>query len=122
MQYMLLIYADETAMGDATPEQTEDMQVAFRVFTEALVAAEALVSANRLQPAAHATTVRGVQLHDGPFAETKEELGGYYLIDVPDLDAALGWARKCPGSTYGAVEVRPIFEMTPGTPPYVPVG
>jgi hypothetical protein len=126
MQYMLLIYGDEGAMAAATPEQMEDTIVAYRVFTEALVAAEALVNANRLQPVANATTVRGaggaVQLHDGPFADTKEQLGGYYLIEAPDLDAALTWAGKCPGSINGSVEVRPIFEMLPGTPSYVPAG
>jgi hypothetical protein len=118
MQYMLLIYGDESGMARSTPEQMTQTIGAYRAFTEALVAAGALVSADRLQPTANATTVRAsngaMQLHDGPFAETKEQLGGYYLVEAPDLDAALGWAKKCPGATFGSVEVRPIFAMPTG--------
>ena len=97
MQYMLLIYGDETAEAAIPPEQMGELMGAYRVFTEGLVAAGALVKADRLQPVGNATTVRSAGVHDGPFAETKEQLGGYYLIEAPDLDAALGWARKCPG-------------------------
>jgi hypothetical protein len=118
MQYMLLIYGDEAGMATATPEQMTQMMGAYRVFTESLVSAGALVSADRLQPVANATTVRtsngAMQLHDGPFAETKEQLGGYYLIEAADLDAALGWAKKCPGAARGSVEVRPVFAMPAG--------
>jgi hypothetical protein len=118
MKYMLLIYGDEAGMTTATPEQMTAMMGAYHTFTEALVAAGALVTADRLQPVANATTVRGsngaMQLHDGPFAETKEQLGGYYLVEAPDLDAALGWARKCPGAAHGSVEVRPVFAMPTG--------
>ena len=118
MQYMLLIYSDEAGFAAATPEQIGETMGAYRAFREALVAAGALVSADRLQSVANATTVRGangaMQLHDGPFAETKEQLGGYFLIEAPDLDAALGWAKKCPGTAHGAVEVRPIFAMPAG--------
>ena len=75
----------------------------------------ALVGANRLQPTTVATTVRETngktQVLDGPYAESKEQLGGYYLIDVPDLDAALSWAARCPAANPGVVEVRPICEM-----------
>jgi hypothetical protein len=74
-----------------------------------------LVSSDRLRPAASATTVRvadgKTQVLNGPYAETKEQLGGYYLIDVPDLDAALSWAARCPGASYGSVEVRPVWQM-----------
>jgi hypothetical protein len=108
---MLLIYGDEAGMARVTPEQMTQRIGAYRTFTEALVSAGALVSADRLQPIANATTVRGSGVHDGPFAETKEQLGGYYLIEAPDLDAALAWAKKCPGSQHGSVEVRPVFQM-----------
>ncbi|HVH81710.1 MAG TPA: YciI family protein, partial [Stellaceae bacterium] len=74
-----------------------------------------LVGSNRLRPTSDATTVRVAdgksQVLNGPYAETREQLGGYYLIDVPDLDAALSWAARCPAVEYGAVEVRPIWVM-----------
>jgi hypothetical protein len=73
------------------------------------------VASNRLKPTSAATAVRvtngHTQLLDGPFAETKEQLGGYYLIDVPDLDAALSWAARCPAAGSGTVEVRPVWMM-----------
>jgi hypothetical protein len=76
------------------------------------------VGANRLQPTTVATTVREAngktQVLDGPYAESKEQLGGYYLIDVPDLDAALSWAARCPAVNHGVVEVRPIWDMRHG--------
>jgi hypothetical protein len=75
--------------------------------------AGAYVGSNRLQPTSAAKTVRTSQGRsqtlDGPYIETKEQLGGYYLIDVPDLDTALSWAARCPGSEYGAIEVRPVW-------------
>ncbi len=115
MQYMLLIYSEEAGLSAMTPEQTTTVMGAFRAFTDALVSADAMVAGDRLQPAANATTLRApageVQIHDGPFAETKEQLGGYYVIEAPDLDAALAWAKKCPAVQYGSVEVRPVFAM-----------
>jgi hypothetical protein len=74
-----------------------------------------LVAGDRLRPVSMTTTVRTeggkTQVLDGPYAETKEQLGGYYLIEAPDLDAALSWAKRCPGVMYGSVEVRPIWTM-----------
>jgi hypothetical protein len=74
-----------------------------------------LKGSNRLQPIASATTVRTndgkQQVLDGPYADSKEQLGGYYLIDAPDLDAAIAWAARCPGAGHGVVEVRPVWEM-----------
>jgi hypothetical protein len=105
-------------MERLSPDQMGALIGAFGAYTQAVRDAGVLVSSNRLQAVASATTVRGqgsdCQILDGPFAETKEQLGGYYLIEVPDLDAALGWARKCPGAQYGCVEVRPIFAMNGG--------
>jgi hypothetical protein len=84
-------------------------------YSDAVKSAGVLVGSNRLRPTKDATTVRIAdgksQVLNGPYAETREQLGGYYLIDVPDLDAALSWAARCPASTYGTVEVRPIWEM-----------
>ena len=74
-----------------------------------------MLGGNRLRPTSSTTTVRVVdgktQVLDGPYAETKEQLAGYYLIEVPDLDAALSWAARCPGASYGSMEVRPIWQM-----------
>ena len=83
---------------------------AYMAYTNALQAAGAHLGSNALQPTQTATTARGSSVIDGPYAETKEQLGGYYLIDVPDLDAALEWAKKCPAAQDGgAVEVRPVM-------------
>jgi hypothetical protein len=115
MQYMLAIYGDERA-GESMPrEQMTEMINAYMTYGQALRDAKVLVASNRLRPTSAATTVRvadgKTQVIDGPFAETKEQLGGYYLIDVPDLDAALSWAARCPGAHHGTIEVRPIWVM-----------
>ena len=113
MQYMLLIYGDERATESASREQTNEIINAYMAYSQALSDAKVAVASNRLRPTSAATTVRiadgRTKVLDGPFAETKEQLGGYYLIDVPDLDAALSWASRCPGARYGTVEVRPIW-------------
>jgi len=118
MQYMLLIYSEEGAFAAMTQDEGQAVIGAFQAFTESLVSARAMVAGDRLQPVANATTVRApggsVQIHDGPFAETKEQLGGYYVIEAPDLDAALAWAKQCPAVRYGSVEVRPVFAMPQG--------
>lgn len=117
MQYMLLIYSDEARFGQMSQEELGSMVGAYQAYTEAMVSSGAWVAGDRLQPVSNATSVRGqgadVQIHDGPFAETKEQLAGYYLIEAPDLDAALAWAKKCPGTKVGCVEVRPVFAMAP---------
>jgi hypothetical protein len=115
MQYLLLIYGNESAMLAATKEMSSQMMAAYTAYTEAMKKAGVWVGANRLRPTSEATTVRspgGKQsVLNGPFAETKEQLGGYYLIEAPDLDAALSWAARCPGAQHGAIEVRPIWAM-----------
>ena len=115
MQYMLLIYSDERT-GESMPrEQMNEIIDAHMAYSQALSDAKVVVGSNRLRPTSAATTVRTVdgrtKVLDGPFAETKEQLGGYYLIEVPDLDAALDWAKRCPAARYGTVEVRPIWVM-----------
>jgi hypothetical protein len=91
------------------------MVAAYGAYTEAMKKAGVLAGANRLQPTASASTVRVTdgksKVLDGPYAETKEQLAGYYMIDVPDLDAALSWAARCPGASFGAIEVRPVWTM-----------
>lgn len=115
MQYMLMIYGGETAMQGRSPDDINRVVGAFMAYTEAAKSAGILVGSNRLRPTNTATTVRvadgKTQVLNGPYAETREQLGGYYLIDVPDLDAALSWAARCPGAEYGSIEVRPIWTM-----------
>ena len=115
MQYLLLIYSDESRWATMTPADGQQMSQAFGAYTEALKAAGALVGGERLRPTASATTVRvrdgKQQVLNGPYAETKEQLAGYYLVEAKDLDDALGWAARCPGASYGSMEVRPIWPM-----------
>ena len=115
MQYLLTLYADESGWGQMTPEQQQQGVAAYAAYTEALRSAGVLVNSNRLRPSATATTLRiadgRTQVLDGPFAESKEQLGGYYLIEAPDLDAAMQWAGRCPGVQHGVVEVRAIWAM-----------
>jgi hypothetical protein len=115
MQYLLLIYGNEAGMRSASKTDIEQMVAAYGAYTEAMKKAGVLAGANRLQPTASASTVRVAdgksKVLDGPYAETKEQLAGYYLIDVPDLDAALSWAARCPGASFGAIEVRPVWTM-----------
>lgn len=113
MQYLLTLYADESGWNQMTPEQQQQGMAAYAAYTEALRSAGALVSANRLRPAASATSLRTVsgktRVLDGPFADSKEQMGGYYLIEAPDLDEALQWAGRCPGVQHGTVEVRAVW-------------
>jgi hypothetical protein len=115
MKYMLLIYRNEADMQAASKAQVEQTTGAYMAYTEALKKAGVIAGGDRLQPSATATTVRiadgKTKVLDGPYAESKEQLGGYYLIDVPDLDAALSWAARCPGASHGTIEVRPLWVM-----------
>jgi hypothetical protein len=115
MQYLLMIYGNESAMMNAPKEASSQVLTAYMAYTEAIKKAGVLVGSNRLRPTSEATTVRvpngKKSVVNGPFAETKEQLGGYYLIEAPDLDAALSWAARCPGAQHGAIEVRPIWTM-----------
>jgi hypothetical protein len=121
MQYLLMLYADETGWSKMTKAQQEQGYAAYMAYTEALKKAGVWVGSNRLQPVSAATTVRVAdtksQVLDGPYIESKEQLGGYYLIDVPDLDSALSWAARCPGASHGTVEVRPIWAMSASAAP-----
>jgi hypothetical protein len=115
MKYMLLIYGNEAARQSVTKEQMGQMFAAYGAYTEAMKKAGAFVAGDPLQPSSTASTVRinggGAKVVNGPYADTKEQLGGYYIIDVPDLDAALSWASRCPGASVGTLEVRPIMAM-----------
>ncbi|MGA2909479.1 MAG: YciI family protein [Terracidiphilus sp.] len=115
MQYLLTLYIDESGWDRMTPEQQQQGAAAYMAYSEALRSAGALVNSNRLKPSATATTLRTTngktQVLDGPFAESKEQLAGYYLIEAPDLDAAMQWAGRCPAVQHGIVEVRAIWAM-----------
>jgi hypothetical protein len=115
MQYLLMLYAQENQWQKMSPAEQQQGVAAYAAYTEALKNAGALRGSNRLQPTSAATTVHVAngksQVLDGPYAESKEQLAGYYLIEAADLDAALSWAAKCPGASHGTVEVRPIWAM-----------
>jgi hypothetical protein len=112
MQYMLLIHDDETQWATFGDEERQGFMQEFFDYTNELRESGAYVTGGQLQPAAAATTLQvrdGETLTtDGPFAETKEQLGGYYLIDVESHDGALEWAAKLPAARWGTIEVRPL--------------
>jgi hypothetical protein len=113
MQYLLMIYRNEAEFSNMDPATAKQMMEEYGVFTQSIVQSGNFKAGDRLQPATTATTVRvrdGKTLTtDGPFAETHEQLGGYYLIEAKDLDAALGIAARIPGARHGSIEVRPIW-------------
>jgi len=113
MQYMLLIYGDQNGWQSRSDEENNQLMQAYYQFTEDLQKSGSMVGGDALQPTQTATTVRvrndETLTTDGPFAETKEQLGGYYIVDVASLDEALEWAAKIPGAKHGSVEVRPVM-------------
>lgn len=115
MQYMLLIHSDEKAMQASTPEQSAAGLAAYGAYMKAMSEAGVRVAGERLHPSSTATLVRvkdgKTQVLNGPYAETKEQLGGYFVVEAPDLDAAISWAARCPGAQHGTMEVRPIWTM-----------
>ena len=115
MQYLLMIYAEEAATQALDEDARARMLAAYGAYTDTLKEAGVYVGSNRLRPVSSGKTVRLRGGHrsviDGPFAETKEQLGGYYLIEAPDDASALAWAARCPGAAHGAVEVRPVWML-----------
>ena len=115
MEYLLMIYGNEAAAAAVGKAEIEHVHAAYMAYTEALKNAGVLRGGNRLRPTSAGSTVRvadgKTKVLDGPYAETKEQLAGYYLIDVPDLDTAITWAARCPGAARGTMEVRPIWAM-----------
>lgn len=115
MQYMLSLYMDEKRFDELTPQQKQEGYSAYMAYIEALKQASAYVASGRLRPVATATIVRvkdgKAQILDGPFLESKEQFGGYFLIDVADEDAAIAWAARCPAARHGTVEVRALWVM-----------
>ncbi len=116
MRYMLLIYGDEKAHTGKAPEEMEAMMGTWFKYTEDLRNSGKMIAGDPLQPTTLATTVRaatnGSLTSDGPFAETKEQLGGFYMINADNLDEAVEWAARMPNLPEGgSVEVRPIMEF-----------
>jgi hypothetical protein len=111
MRYSLLVLSEEATEATIGEEAMAWGRAAFDAYAKSLDAAGVLISADILQPVAASTTVSvrdgALTVQDGPFADTKEKLNGTFVIQVPDLDAAIAWAEKCPGAQYGAVEIRP---------------
>jgi hypothetical protein len=114
MRYLITIYGDESGWADTTPEQASEMMAAYGALGAAMKEAGVILGGEGLQPSSTATTVKvrnGETITtDGPFAETREQLGGYYLLDCKDLDEAIGWAARIPGAQSGSCEVRPVMD------------
>jgi len=111
MRFMMLIHHDPVALAAAPPK---DLWADFGAFNEALAKAEGSSPGVRLQPSSAATTVRQydgkTDVLDGPYADTKEQFAGYFFVEVPSVDEAIVWAKRCPSSKYGSIEIRPVFE------------
>ena len=115
MKYMLLIFNDEAKVRAMPKDEPNKMLPAYAAYTEALKSAGILRGGERLHFASEATTVRvndgKTKVLNGPYIEAKEQLAGFYMIEVADLDSALSWAARCPGASNGTMEVRPVWEM-----------
>ncbi|HEU5009624.1 MAG TPA: YciI family protein [Gaiellaceae bacterium] len=113
MQYLALIYTDESRWTDFKESEREAAYALYREFADAARAAGVLVTGEELGPTSDATTVRvrgdDTLVTDGPYAEVKEALGGYFLLDCASMDEALDWAARIPGAHHGAIEVRPVY-------------
>jgi hypothetical protein len=110
MRYTFLLYTDPANLAHMTPDDWDTEKQLYGAYIGALNEAGVFVDTDRLTPTHTATTLTQLggteRIQDGPFAETKETLGGYFVIDVPDLDTAMDWARKCPAMRFGKVEIR----------------
>lgn len=111
MRYTLFLHYPEVSPSDLGEEAWEEGKEAFHSYVKSLDEAGVLVSAEVLQPSSMTTTVSlrdgALRVQDGPYADTKEQIGGTFVLDVPDLDAALAWAEKCPAAQWGTIEIRP---------------
>jgi hypothetical protein len=115
MKYLLMIYANEAEESKATDAENAALMAAYGAYAGAMAEAGVMVGGERLRPTELAASVRvrggKTEVLNGPYADTREQLGGYFMIDVPDLDAALHWAARCPSAPHGTIEVRPIWAM-----------
>lgn len=115
MRYLLMIYGDETTEAAASPEEDAALMAAYGAWVEAATKAGVMRGGERLRPTSAATVVRAPKgetlTTDGPYADTKEQLGGFFIVDCENLDDALQWASRIPAAADGTIEVRPIWEM-----------
>jgi hypothetical protein len=115
MRFMMLIHHDEAALA-AAPQK--ELWAEYGAFNEALAKAAGSATGERLQPSSAATTVRQhdgkTDVLDGPYADTKEQFAGYFFVEAPSLDEAIAWAKRCPSSKYGSIEIRPIVDPQAG--------
>jgi hypothetical protein len=115
MNYLLLMYADESIVSKYSKEEFQAAAKTWAQFVQEMTESGVLVSNSGLSPVANATTVRvrneKILTTDGPFAETHEQLGGYFLVDCKDLDEAIRWAGKIPTAQYGSIEIRPLWSQ-----------
>jgi hypothetical protein len=111
MKFMMLIHHDEAALA-AAPQK--ELWAEYGAFNEALAKAAGCAGGERLRPSSTATTVRQhdgkTEVLDGPYADTKEQLAGYFFVEVPSLDEAIAWANRCPSSKYGSIEIRAVLD------------
>jgi hypothetical protein len=114
MRFMMLIHHDEAALAAAPKE----LWAEYAAFNEALAKAEGSSTGERLKPSSAATTVRQregkTDVLDGPYADTKEQFAGYFFVEAPSLDEAIAWAKRCPSSKYGSIEIRPVMNPKEG--------
>jgi hypothetical protein len=117
MQYLLMIYRSEAELFKMNDADRQQMSAEYGAFTQSIIQSGHFKAGDGLQPSTTATTVRvregKILTTDGPFAETREQLGGYYLVEAKDLDAAIGLAARIPGAKDGSIEVRPIMIYSP---------
>jgi hypothetical protein len=115
VQYLFLLYVNEAGWMKLSKAEQKQGIAAYAAYTEAILASGVVKSHNRLAPSTVATTLRLVngrsEVLDGPYADSREQLGGYFLIDVPNLDVAISWAARCPAAAHGVVELRPIVDI-----------
>ena len=115
MRFMMLIHHDEAALK-AAPQK--ELGTHYGAFNEALAKATGSATGERLQPSSAATTVRQdegkTEVLDGPYADTKEQFAGYFFVETPSLDEAIAWAKRCPSSKYGSIEIRPVVDPQMG--------
>ena len=116
MKYMLMDYVNEAGWPELSAEDKERWLGVYRAYVEAMARAGVLKGSGGLMPTSAATTVRVVdgktQVLDGPYSDSKEQLAGYHIVEVPDLDAAIAWAARCPTALHGVVEVRPFRQSS----------
>ena len=115
MRYMLMINNDESALAAMPIDKIQQMSAAYSAYTEALKTSGVWLAGERLRPTQATTSVRiadgKTNVIDGPYADTKEQLAGFYMIEAADIDTAIEWAARCPAASTGTVELRPIWEM-----------